>query len=92
MNESDHAYAGYEEIGTNIRVYDVWVFIYRFLISRAMVIMHESLRMIFMMTLQCTEVYWCCTNILVNDTYDINTVIVMHMTWLKVVLSHIYVG
>jgi len=59
LNESDHAYAGYEEMGTNIRVYDVRVFIYRFLISRAMVIMHESLRMIFMMTLQCTD---ACTD------------------------------
>ena len=43
LNESDHAYVGYEEMGTNIRVYDVRV------------IMHESLRMIFMMTLQCTD-------------------------------------
>ena len=55
MNELDHAYAGYEEMGTNIRVYDVRVFIYKFLISRAMVIMHESLRMIFRMTLQCID-------------------------------------
>ena len=59
LKESDHAYAGYEEMGTNIRVYDVRVFIYKFLISRAMVIMHES----FTMTLQCIDacnlmVYW----------------------------------
>ena len=55
MNESDHAYVGYEEMGTNIRVYNVIIFMYRFLISRAKVIMHESLRMIFIMTLQCTD-------------------------------------
>ena len=39
--------------------YYVRVFMYRFFISRAMVIMHESLRMIFMMTLQCTD---ACTD------------------------------
>ena len=55
MIESDHAYVVYVELGTNIRVYNVRIFMYRFLISRAMVIMHESLRMIFMMTLQCID-------------------------------------
>ena len=52
--------------------YRVSIFMKRFLISRAIKIMHESLCMTFMMTLQCVNACTLIKVVLIYFTYDLD--------------------